>query len=115
MIKLKNAGVALLMAFMGLLVTGCGGGGDNTTAGAASSSKAIAAFSLNGVTGTINETNKTIAVTMPYGTSVTALVAAFTTTGNSIAVGGTAQVSGTTANDFTSPVIYTVTAADGST
>jgi hypothetical protein len=42
-------------------------------------------------------------------------VANFTTTGASVSVGATAQVSGTTANDFTSPVDYTVTAADGST
>ena len=54
-------------------------------------------------------------VTVPYGTNVTALVATFTTTGSSVKVGSTVQVSGTTANNFTSPVIYTVTAADGST
>jgi hypothetical protein len=42
---------------------------------ALSSAKAITAFSLAGVTGTINETGKTIAVVMPYGTDVTALVA----------------------------------------
>ncbi len=56
-----------------------------------------------------------ISVIAPFGTDVTALVATFTTTGTGVAVGGTAQVSGTTANDFTSPVVYTVTAADGST
>lgn len=41
--------------------------------------------------------------------------ATFTTTGISVTVGATPQVSGTTANDFTNPVVYTVTAADGST
>jgi hypothetical protein len=65
------------------------------------------------VTGTITGTN--IALTVPYGTVVTALVATFTTTGASVAIGTTAQVSGTTANDFTSPLTYTVTAADAST
>ena len=85
-----------------------------TVAVASSSAKAITAFSLAGVVGTINETGKTIAVTMPYGTDVTALVATFTTTGSSATVGSTAQVSGTTANNFTSPVVYTVTAADSS-
>ena len=65
------------------------------------------------VVGTINGTN--IAVKVPFGTNVTALVATFTTTGQSVAVGATSQASGTTPNDFTSPVKYTVTAADSST
>jgi len=82
---------------------------------ALSSAKAITAFSLEGVTGTINETAKTIAVTMPYGTDVTTLVATFTTTGASVQVGSTLQISGFTANNFTSPVTYTVTAADATT
>jgi len=82
---------------------------------AAATAKAIKAFSLNGVSGTINETAKTIAVTMPHGTDVTALVATFTTTGTSVKVGSNVQISGTTANNFTSPVTYTVTAADATT
>jgi formylglycine-generating enzyme required for sulfatase activity len=65
------------------------------------------------VTGTINGTD--ISATVPYGTDVTALVATFSTTGSSVTVGGTTQISGTTANDFTSPVTYTVTAGDDST
>ena len=77
--------------------------------------KSITAFSLNGVAGTINEAEKTIAVTMPSGTSVTALVATFTTTGASVKVGSTVQVNETTANDFTSPVVYIVTAVDATT
>jgi hypothetical protein len=64
-------------------------------------------------TGTITGTN--IAVTVPYGTDVTSLIATFATTGVSVDIGGTAQVSGGTTNNFTSPVIYTVHAADGST
>lgn len=46
---------------------------------------------------------------------MTALVATFETTGVSVKVGNTVQVSGKTANDFSTPVIYTVSAADGST
>jgi glycopeptide antibiotics resistance protein len=80
-----------------------------------SPAKAITAFSLAGVTGTINETGKTIAVTMPFGTDFTALVATFTTTGSIVKVGSTLQISGTTANNFTSSVVYTVTAADATT
>ncbi len=84
---------------------------------ASSSAKAITAFSFASLaaTGTINEAAKTIALTVPYGTDVTALVATFTTTGVSMKVGSTVQVSGTTPNNFTNPVSYVVTAADSST
>src|SRR5258708_15561131 len=57
---------------------------------------------------------KPIAVTSPFGTDVTTLIATFATTGKSVKVGATVQVSGTTPNDFTNPVVYTVTAADNS-
>lgn len=67
----------------------------------------------NDATGTINGTN--ISLTVPNGTNVTALVATFGTTGTSVRAAGTLQVSGTTANNYTTPVIYRVTAADGST
>ena len=83
------------------------------------SAKALTAFSFQGlspaVSGTITEATHTIGVTVPYGTNVSALVASFTTSGASVKVGSTTQVSGTTPNNFTSPVTYTVTAADAST
>ena len=86
---------------------------------ASTSAKAITAYSLNGVAGVITEPAHTIAVTVPSGTNVTALVATFTTTGASVTVGSApavTQVSGTTPNDFTtSPVAYTVTAGDTTT
>ncbi len=86
---------------------------------AASPAKAITAFSFQGlappVVGTINEAAHTIAATVPSGTNVTALVATFTSTGASVAVAGTPQVSGVTANNFSNPVTYTVTAADATT
>jgi len=83
-----------------------------------SSDKAITAFSFTdpAATGTVDEANKTIALTVPFGTAVTALVATFTNSAASaVTVGGTAQISGTTANNFTSPVAYLVTAQDGTT
>jgi hypothetical protein len=80
-----------------------------------SSAKLITGFSLGAAIGTINEGLKTIAVTMQYGTDVTALVATFTTTGANVKVSAAAQTSGTTPNDFTAPVTYTVTAADSTT
>lgn len=99
------------------VLAGCGGGGGGGTgAGATTTSpKAITFYSLANVTGTVNEANKSIAVTVPYGTNITALVATFTATGVSVTVGGTIQVSGINANDFSAPVIYTVTGTDGTT
>jgi hypothetical protein len=89
---------------------------------APSSAKNITAYAFpsaenpglaNDAIGSINGTQ--ITVTVPTGTVVTALVAAFTSTGQTVYVGSTMQASGETANDFTNPVTYTVTAADMST
>ena len=70
----------------------------------------ITAFSFNtltpNVTGTVNEGAKTIALTVPYGTDVTTLVPTITHTGASVSPGNNV------AQNFTSPVTYTVTAAD---
>lgn len=46
---------------------------------------------------------------------VSALRATFTTTAESVTIGGVTQVSGATVNDFTGPVTYRLTATDGST
>ena len=105
----------LLAAMLLMVITSCGGGGSDPIPAPSSSAKAITEFSLGGVVGTINETGKTIAVPMLFGTDVSALVATFTTTGASVKVGSTVQISGTTANNFTGPVTYTVTAADATT
>jgi hypothetical protein len=64
----------------------------------------------------IDQDAKTITVTVPYGTDVTKLKAKFAASSfSSVKVGGTAQLSGTTENNFSSPVAYTVTANDGVT
>ena len=86
----------------------------------ASSAKEITALTVSGQSGSstitsTGDTTGTIAITVPNATNVTALVATFTHTGSSIAIASVAQVSATTANNFTSPVSYVVTAADGST
>lgn len=102
--------ILLLVAF----VAGCGN--DHNDA-ALSSAKAITAYSINGATGIIDEaaTPKTIAVTLPFGSSKTGLIAEFTTTGTGVTIGAVAQTSGAMpANNFTYPVTYTVAAADGS-
>ena len=77
--------------------------------------KELIQFSLDGTMGAINQVDKTITVTMPYGTNKTALTASFITTGESVTVDTALQTSGVTPNDFTNPVTYTVHAADGST
>jgi len=111
---------SVLLFFLTAILISCGGGGGgglSVNVTAASSAKAITAFSFTnpGATGLIDESAKTIAVSVPQGTNVTALAATFTTTGSSVKVGSTTQVSGTTPNNFTSPVSYTVAAADGTT
>ena len=78
-----------------------------------SSAKDITAFSFPSlsVTGVITNTN--IAVTVPSGTNVKALLATFTSSAlSTVKVGSVSQVSGQTANDFTNPVTYVVTAED---
>jgi len=68
------------------------------------------------VTGTIDSDQRTVDLTVPSGTNVTALVATFTLSDFATAqVGGVDQISGTTSNNFGSPVTYTVTAQDGTT
>ena len=86
----------------------------------ASSEKRILSYSFLGinpaVTGVINETANTINLSVPFATDVTALVATFAKSSiSAVSVGGVLQVSGTTANNFTGPVNYLVTAEDGST
>jgi ribosomal protein L13E/preprotein translocase subunit SecB len=73
--------------------------------------KAITGFSFAdpAAAGIINEDAKTISVTVPYGTSRNGLVPAITHTGASISpVSGVAQ-------NFNSPVQYTVSAGNGTT
>lgn len=85
----------------------------NPPAAAISTTKAITAFNFGTlspmVTGVINENSHTVSLTVPFGTSVASLVPTITTSGSSVSPNtGIAQ-------NFTSNVTYTVTAADGST
>jgi Uncharacterized conserved protein len=79
------------------------------------SAKDITAFSFASPAATGSISGTTILVTVPDGTDLSALVATYTMTGSSVAVGSTAQESGTTANDFRYKALYTVTASDSST
>ena len=68
----------------------------------------ITGFSINGVSGSINQTNGTISVVMPYGTDVSKLVPVIS--GNNI----TDMTPGSgVMQDFSKPVTYTVTLTDG--
>lgn len=80
-----------------------------------SDDKSITAFTFEKSTKTvIDQDAKTIVVTVPHGTDVINLKANFTSSAFSeVTVGGTAQTSGSTANNFSSPVSYTVSADDG--
>jgi hypothetical protein len=81
---------------------------------AKNNSKDLTSFMLAGERGTINAQAKTVSVIFPSDKNLTSLVGTFNTTGASVLVSGNEQLSGTTANDFTSPVTYTVRAEDGS-
>lgn len=96
---------------------GCSSGSSKSNSAVSTSSKTIATFGFSNpsATGIIDESAKTVSVIVPYATDVTTLVAVFTTTGAKTLVGTIEQTSGTTQNNFTSPVTYTVTAADGTT
>ena len=74
--------------------------------------KDITGFTLKGVDGTINESSQTITVDLPYAvdTDITALAPEITVS----ALAAVNPASGA-AQDFTDPVVYTVTAEDGST
>jgi hypothetical protein len=97
--------VAALLTFTVTLFSGCEETEDPKEL---SSDKEITAFGFTtpAAVGVINETAKTIAVSVPAGTDVKALVPTIVMTGVSVS-----PPSGV-ANDFTSPVTYTVTAED---
>lgn len=72
------------------------------------------AFTTPAATGTITATDSVL-VSLPAGTNITNLIASFTVSPlANVKVGTTAQVSGTTTNDFTNGVVYSVIAEDSS-
>ena len=71
-------------------------------------------FKAGGVQGSINEAERKIALELPTGTDVSKLAPEFAVSDKAkVYVGQTLQTSGVTANDFTSPVVYTVEAEIG--
>ncbi|HRX77346.1 MAG TPA: hypothetical protein P5342_07770, partial [Candidatus Cloacimonadota bacterium] len=76
------------------------------------SAYAITSPSANG---SIDHDEQTISVILPYGTDLTNLVASFTAPGATVKIGSTTQTSGSTANNYTDPISYTLSSIDGST
>ena len=74
-------------------------------------------YSISGNPGSINYTNQTIDVCLPQGFtgSLSALVANFSACTTGVTVSSVTQVSGVTANNFTSgSIVYTLVSQDGS-
>jgi len=83
---------------------------------AARTEKKLLTFSLQGIAGAIDDAAHTVELTVPHSFDITNLVATFTSSiVSSVRIGTTPQVSGTTVNNFTNPVTYTVVAEDAST
>jgi hypothetical protein len=77
--------------------------------------RAITKFILDGQNSIIDESARSITVTFPSTKDITGLIATFISTGINVSVSGKDQVSGVTVNDFSSPLVYTVTAENGTT
>jgi hypothetical protein len=102
----------LSIALAALIVTSC-----TKTQAPQSSEKGMLTFSFvsPSATGEINDSLKIINILVPRGTDVKSLVATFTFIGSKVEVGTITQTSAVTTNDFSSPVVYKVIAADNST
>ncbi|MGH1384746.1 DUF5018 domain-containing protein [Kordia sp.] len=75
-----------------------------------SAEKQITSFSVNAVDGTIDEAAKTVMITLPFGADASSLSPTIT-----ISDLATISPNSGVAQDFTGPVMYTVTAEDSST
>ncbi|TRX52198.1 DUF4623 domain-containing protein [Fulvivirga sp. M361] len=110
----KNVFALLSLIAMSLLIS-CGDD-DGEDSPLLSKRKEVVSLELDGgcaggnVSGEINEGNFTVRATVPFGTDVTALAPVI-----AISEKATIQPASETAQDFTTPVNYTITAEDGST
>ena len=106
-----------MFLFMLLALGACS---KSSTPGGGGGSNAITSFSFQTTGNTIPVTSQAaiqgsnISLFLPPGTNTGALIATFAVSGNAtVTVNGVAQTSGTTPNNFTSPVTYTVTTPGG--
>jgi len=110
------AGQTIFIGFLGKSQYGNNVFIDNVEVRELSSENDITNYSFPLQTGPalIDNIGKQVNIEVAMGTDVTTLVSDFTLSDDATAsIGATPQISNTTTNDFTSPVIYTVTAEDG--
>ncbi len=74
----------------------------------------LTSFTLGVVAGTINS-NNIVAVTLPNGSSLTQVASFVVSSGATVKIGSTTQISGVTSNSYSADVVYEVTAQDGVT
>lgn len=112
--KLINSALLIVSALAMSFIISCNGNNGNNPE--SSNSKQLTEFYFESPpsTGIIDESAKTVSVTVPFGTEVTSLIALFSTTGVKTTINDVEQTSGVTENDFSNPVTYTVTAEDNS-
>ena len=107
------AGLIAVALVLLALLTACPNGGQTPGSEADIASFIFEAANNDALDSDVTATiaaDGTIGATVPHGTDVTALVPAIT-----IPDGATVAPESGVAQDFTNPVIYTVTAADGET
>ena len=117
--KLNLRNVATIVACLAgiTMFSGCDKEPDPVNTGTEQEAN-IVTFTFAGIDGTatIDKTAHTITAKADGTVDLTAIKAEFTLSLNATAtVNGTAQVSKTTVNNFTNPVTYSVTSADGKT
>jgi len=115
-ISLRNVTIIAYLAVI-TLFSGCEKDPDPIDPGTEQETN-IVSFTFVGIDGTatIDKNARTVTAKAKETTDLTTIKAEFTLSVNAIAtVNGVTQVSKNTANDFTNPVIYKVTSADGKT
>lgn len=87
------------------------------TGSGSATAKALTSFGIlqPPILGSIDEAAKTVSLSLPPATVLSALVPTFETTGARVLVGGAVQTSGASVQNFSTPVTYRVEAQDGST
>lgn len=117
---MKTGNILIAVCISIFILFGCA----DSDSSSRSEDKAITSFTFTAsansalkedISGVIDEENKTIIATISSDTNVTALIATYTTTGDSVTVDGTTQTSGSTENNFINPKTYQVVAENGAT
>lgn len=112
--KLTNSKILKMFIIMTFSLNFFSCGNDNSTSPSKSSAKQIITFNFNSFTpvieGAIDQNTKIITLAVPFGTDITNLTPTITISSNA-----TINPSSNIPQNFTNPVLYTVTAEDGST